>query len=164
MLDIFLLGTCRWSELLMYFGSFALWALKFKFFVGRLIANKHLPITDNCQKLKQNVIEKSKTNQYTLGKQEETKLKRKTKTKNKRRKKKRKEIRNCWKWENCLTADGWNSLMTPLNFICHQMASSFKDLSLDWLIQNNDDVMILIFDQQEEYYANLPISNGIRKH
>ena len=53
MLDIFLLGTCRWSELLMYFGSFALWALKFKFFVGRLIANKHLPITDNCQKLKQ---------------------------------------------------------------------------------------------------------------
>ena len=44
--------------------------------------------------------------------------------------------------------------MTPLNFICHQMASSFKDLSLDWLIQNNDDVMILIFDQQEEYYAN----------
>ena len=44
------------------------------------------------------------------------------------------------------------------------MASSFKDLSLDWLIQNNDDVMILIFDQQEEYDANLPISNGIRKH
>ena len=54
--------------------------------------------------------------------------------------------------------------MTPLNFICHQMASSFKDLSLDWLIQNSDDVMILIFDQQEEYYANMPISNGIRKH
>ena len=27
MLEIFLLGTCRWSELLMYFGSFALWAL-----------------------------------------------------------------------------------------------------------------------------------------
>ena len=53
MLDIFLLSTCRWSELIMYFGSFALWALKFKFFVGRLVANKHLPITDNCQKLKQ---------------------------------------------------------------------------------------------------------------
>ena len=44
------------------------------------------------------------------------------------------------------------------------MASSFKDLSLDWLIQNNDDVMILIFDQQREYYANLPISKGIDKH
>ena len=44
------------------------------------------------------------------------------------------------------------------------MPASFKGLSLDWLIQNNDDVMILIFDQQEEYYANLPISNGIRKH
>ena len=25
------------------------------------------------------------------------------------------------------------------------------------------DVMILIFDQQREYYANLSISNGIRK-
>ena len=48
--------------------------------------------------------------------------------------------------------------------ICHQMASSFKDLLLDWLIQKNDDVMILIYDQQEEYYANLPIINGIRKH
>ena len=107
MLDIFLLGTCRWSELLMYFGSFALKALKFKFFVGRLIANKHLPITDNCQKLKQKRYRKSKTNQYTLGKQKETKLKRKTKTKNKRRKKKQKEI------------------------ICHQIASSLKDLSLD---------------------------------
>ena len=44
------------------------------------------------------------------------------------------------------------------------MASSFKDLLLDWLIQNNDDVMILIYDQQEEYYANLPIINDIRKH
>ena len=44
------------------------------------------------------------------------------------------------------------------------MASSFKDLSLDWLIQNNDDFMILIFDQQEEYDANLQISNGIPKH
>ena len=43
---------------------------------------------------------------YTLGKQKETKLKREKKTKNKRRKTKRKEIRNCWKWENCLTADG----------------------------------------------------------
>ena len=80
-------------------------------------------------------------------------------------KKKQKEIRNCWQWDNVLTADGWNSLMTSLNFvICNQMASSFKDLSLDWLIQNNDDVMILIFDQQEEYDANLPISNGIPKH
>ena len=36
-----------------YFGSFAFWALKFKVFVGRLIANKRLPITDYCQKLKQ---------------------------------------------------------------------------------------------------------------
>ena len=44
------------------------------------------------------------------------------------------------------------------------MATSFKDLSLDWLIQKNDDAMILIFDQQEEYYANLPVSNVIRKH
>ena len=113
---------------------------KFKFFVGCLIANKHLPITDNCQKLKQKRYRKSKTNQYTLGKQKETKLKRKTKTKNKRRKKKQKEI------------------------ICHQIASSLNDLSLDWLIQKNDDVMILIYDQQEEYYANLPIINGIRKH
>ena len=164
MLYIVLLGACRWSERFIYFGLFALWALKFHFFVGRLIANKRLPITDNCLKNEQKRYRKSKTNQYTLEKQNETKLKRQTKTKNKRRKTKRKEIRNCWKWENCLTADGWNSLMTPLNFICHQMASSFKDLSLDWLIQNNDDVMILIFDQQREYYANLPISNGIRKH
>ena len=39
------------------------------------------------------------------------------------------------------------------------MASSFKDLSLDWLIQNNDDVMILVFDQQREYYANLLLEN-----
>ena len=37
-------------------------------------------------------------------------------------------------------------------------------LSHDWLIQKNNDVMMLIFDQQEEYDANLPISNGIRKH
>ena len=51
MLDIFLLGACRLSELFIYFGSFALLALKFKFFVGRLIANKRLPITDNCQKI-----------------------------------------------------------------------------------------------------------------
>ena len=51
MLDIFLLGACRWSELFIYFGSFALLALKFKVFVGRLIANKRLPITDNCQKI-----------------------------------------------------------------------------------------------------------------
>ena len=68
MLDIFLLGTCRWSELIIYFGSFALLALKFEFFVGRLIANKRLPITDDCQKINKNVIEKSKTNQYTLAK------------------------------------------------------------------------------------------------
>ena len=64
-----------------------------------------------------------------------------------------------------MTADGSNSLMTSLNFvICNQMASSFKDFSLDWLIQKNDDAMILIFYQQEEYDANLPISNGIPKH
>ena len=44
------------------------------------------------------------------------------------------------------------------------MASSFKGLSLDGLIHKSDDVMILIFDRQREYYANLPISNGIRKH
>ena len=37
-------------------------------------------------------------------------------------------------------------------------------LSHDCLTQKNDNVMILIFDQQEEYDANLPISNGIRKH
>ena len=68
MLDIFLLDACPWSELFIYFGSFAFWALKFKFFVGRLIANKRLPITDNCQKIYKNVVEKSKTNQYTLAK------------------------------------------------------------------------------------------------
>ena len=51
-----------------YFGSFAFLALKFKVFVGRLIANKRLPITDNCQKIYKNVVEKSKTNQYTLAK------------------------------------------------------------------------------------------------
>ena len=141
MLDIFLLGTCRWSELLMYFGSFALWALKNLNFLSAAWSQINI-----CQLLitvknwNKNVIEKSKTNQYTLGKQKETKLKRKTKTKNKRRKKKQKEI------------------------ICHQIASSLNDLSLDWLIQKNDDVMILIYDQQEEYYANLPIINGIRKH
>ena len=50
MVDIFLLGACRWSELFIYFGSFALWALKFHFFGGRLIANKRLPINDDCQK------------------------------------------------------------------------------------------------------------------
>ena len=38
------------------------------------------------------------------------------------------------------------------------------DHSHDWLTQKNDNVIILIFDQQEEYDANLPISNGIRKH
>ena len=43
-------------------------------------------------------------------------------------------------------------------------SDGFKGLSLDWLIQNNNDVMILIFDQQREYYANLPISNGVRKN
>ena len=36
-----------------YFGLFALWALKFHLFVGRLITNKHLPITDNCLKNEQ---------------------------------------------------------------------------------------------------------------
>ena len=38
--------------------------------------------------------------------------------------------------------------------------------SLTWLADSkeNNDVMMLIFDQQEEYDANLPISNGIRKH
>ena len=50
MLDIFLIGACQWSELFIYFGSFALWALKFHFFGGRLIANKRLPINDDCQK------------------------------------------------------------------------------------------------------------------
>ena len=38
------------------------------------------------------------------------------------------------------------------------------DLSHNWLTQKNDNVMILIFHQQEEYNANLSISNGIRKH
>ena len=60
MLDIFLLGACRWSELFIYFGSFALWALKFHFFGGRLIANKRLPINDDCQKINRNVIEKAR--------------------------------------------------------------------------------------------------------
>ena len=50
MLDIFLLGACRWSKFFIYFGSFALWALKFHFFGGLLIANKRLPINDDCQK------------------------------------------------------------------------------------------------------------------
>ena len=50
MLDIFLLGTCRWSELIIYFGSFALLALKFKFFVGRLIANKRLQLLMTVKK------------------------------------------------------------------------------------------------------------------
>ena len=100
MLDIFLLGTFRWSERFIYFGSFALWALKFHFFfVGRLIANKKKKLTETLWK-------ESKTNQYTVEKQNETKLKREKKTKNKRRKKKQKEIRNCRKWRNCLTADG----------------------------------------------------------
>ena len=49
MLDIFLIGACQWSELFIYFGSFVLWALKFHFFVRRLIANKRLPIADNCR-------------------------------------------------------------------------------------------------------------------
>ena len=53
MLDIFLLGTFRWSERFIYFGSFALWALKFHyFFVGRLIANK--------KKINRNVIERAR--------------------------------------------------------------------------------------------------------
>ena len=80
MLDIFLLGTCRWSELIMYFGSFALWALKFKFFVGRLIANKHLPITDNCQKLKQKRYRKKQDESiHTWKTKGETKNKKQTK-------------------------------------------------------------------------------------
>ena len=60
--------------------------VKISFFFGRLIANKRLPITDNCLKNEQKRYRKSKTNQYTLEKQNETKLKRQTKTKNKRRK------------------------------------------------------------------------------
>ena len=68
MLDIFLLGACRWSELFYLFWFICILGVKIKFFVGRLIANKRLPITDNCQKIYKNVIEKSKTNQYTLAK------------------------------------------------------------------------------------------------
>ena len=86
MLDIFFLGTCRWSKLFIYFGSFAFWALKFKFFDGRLTANKRLPITDSCQKIYKNVVEKSKTNQYTLAKGDYTK----TRNENEERKSKRK--------------------------------------------------------------------------
>ena len=52
----------------MHFDSFALRALKFKFFVGCSIANKRSPVTDNCQKMNKNVMEKSNTNQYTLAK------------------------------------------------------------------------------------------------
>ena len=81
MLDIFLLGTCRWSELFIYFGSFALLALKFKVFVGRLIANKRLPITDNCQNTKKTLQKKARRINIHLQKQKETKLKRETKTK-----------------------------------------------------------------------------------
>ena len=81
----YILGTCRWSELIMYFGSFALWALKFKFFVGRLIANKHLPITDNCQKLKQKRYRKKQDESIhtwkTKGDQTKTKNKNKKQTK-----------------------------------------------------------------------------------
>ena len=87
MLDIFFLGTCRWSELLMYFGSFALWALKFKFFVGRLIANKHLPITDNCQKLKQKRYRKKQDESIHTWKTKGDQ----TKTKNKNEKQTKKE-------------------------------------------------------------------------
>ena len=90
MLDIFLLGACRWSELFIYFGSFALWALKFKVFVGRLIANKRLPITDNCQKIYKNVIEKSKTNQYTLAKAKGDLTKRRNENEKQRKKEKAK--------------------------------------------------------------------------
>ena len=75
----------------MYFGSFALWALKFKFFVGRLMANKHLPITDNCQKLKQKRYRKKQDESIhtwkTKGDQTKTKKKEKT---NEERKSKRK--------------------------------------------------------------------------
>ena len=93
MLDIFLLGTCRWSELLMYFGSFALWALKFKFFVGRLIANKYLPITDNCHKLKQKRYRKKQDESIHTCKTkgDQTKTKNKNKKTNEERKK-RKEL------------------------------------------------------------------------
>ena len=82
MLDIFLLGTCRWSELIMYFGSFALWALKFKFFCR---PPKHLPITDNCQKLKQKRYSKKQDESIhtwkTKGDQTKTKNKNKKQTK-----------------------------------------------------------------------------------
>ena len=53
MLDIVLFGACRLSERFIHFGLFALWALKFHFFVGRLIENKRFPITDNCLKNEQ---------------------------------------------------------------------------------------------------------------
>ena len=59
-LDNFPLGACQWSELFIYFGSNALWALKFHFFFGRLITNKRLPITDNCQKNIRHVIAKAR--------------------------------------------------------------------------------------------------------
>ena len=81
MLDIFFLGTCRWSELFIYFGSFAFWALKFKFFDGRLTANKRLPITDSCQKIYKNVVEKARRINIHLQKQKETTLKQETKKK-----------------------------------------------------------------------------------
>ena len=59
---------------------------KDKIKLQRKVANKRLPITDNCLKNEQKRYRKSKTNQYTLEKQNETKLKLQTKTKNKRRK------------------------------------------------------------------------------
>ena len=64
-------------------GSFALWALKFKFFVGRLIANKHLSVIDNCQKLKQKRYRKKQDESIhtwkTKGDQTKTKNKKQTK-------------------------------------------------------------------------------------
>ena len=60
MLDIFLLGACRWSELFIYFGSFALLALKFKFFVGRLIAINACQLMMTVKKINRNVIEKAR--------------------------------------------------------------------------------------------------------
>ena len=65
----------------LHFGRY-----KFKFFDGRLTANKRLPITDSCQKIYKNVVEKSKTNQYTLAKGDYTK----TRNENEERKSKRK--------------------------------------------------------------------------
>ena len=95
MLDIFLLGACRWSELFIYFGSFAFRALKFKFFVGRLIANKRLPITDNCQKIiKKTLQKKARRINIHLQKQKETKLKQETKKEERKSKRKLETVGN----------------------------------------------------------------------